>query len=113
MSSINGFKKGLSTIVQLWEEGDYKKALAKVDALQKAWPGNAHLQILWASLVQLQEDSNYELDDVKEGLQKAVSLDKGSPAASIELGHFLDSVVDEPEAASVAFAEEPQPRGGY
>jgi hypothetical protein len=38
-------------------------------------------------------------------LQRAVELDKGSPAAVIELGHFLDNVEDDPQAAAKAYAE--------
>jgi hypothetical protein len=38
-------------------------------------------------------------------LQTAAALDESSPAAPIELGHFLDAVEDDPQAASKAFSD--------
>ncbi len=105
MSSISSFKHGLSAVTRLWENDDYDAALAKVEELRKSWPGNAHLQVLWADLVQLQEAPTYSLEDAKEALQSAVELDKTSPAAMIELGHFLNAVEDDPKAAAKAYAE--------
>jgi lipopolysaccharide biosynthesis regulator YciM len=55
--------------------------------------------------VQLQENPQYELDEAKHALQKAIELDKDSPAASIELGHYLDSVEDDPQAAIKAYGD--------
>jgi hypothetical protein len=43
--------------------------------------------------------------EAKQALQQAVDLDKGSPAAAIELGNFLDNVEDDPRAASKAYAD--------
>jgi hypothetical protein len=105
MSNLRGFKQKLSSVSRLWEEKDYDTALAEVESLRQSWPGNAHLQILWASLVQLQEEPKHDLAEAKRALQQAVALDKGSPAAAIELGHFLDNVEDDPEAASKLYAE--------
>jgi hypothetical protein len=105
MSNLRGFKQKLSTVSRLWEEKDYDTALAEVESLLKSWPGNAHLHVLWASLVQLREDPKHALDEAKQALQQAVELDRGSPAAAIELGHFLDNVEDDPQAASKAYAE--------
>jgi lipopolysaccharide biosynthesis regulator YciM len=89
----------------MWEEEDYDKAFAAVEALLETWPGNAHLYILWASLVQLQENPKCDLDEAKQALQHAVELDKGSSAAAIELGRFLDNVEDDPQAAVKVYAE--------
>ena len=105
MSTPRGWKQRLATVSRLWAEADYDQALAEVESLLEAWPGNAHLHILRASLVQLQEEPKYDLDEAKKALQQAVELDKGSPAASIELGHFLDNVEDDPQAAVKAYAE--------
>ncbi len=105
MSNLRGFKHKLSTISRLWEQKDYDTALAEVESLLKVWPGNAHLHILWASLVQLQEDSKYDLEEVKQALQQAVEFDRSSPASTIELAHFLDNVEDDPQSASKAYAE--------
>ena len=38
-------------------------------------------------------------------LQEAVELDRASPVGSIELGHFLDAVEDDPKAALRAHSE--------
>ena len=105
MSNLRGFEQKLSMVSRLWEEEDYDAALTEVESLLKIWPGNAHLHILWASLVQLQENPKHDLDEAKLALQQAVELDKGSPAAAIELGHFLDNVEDDPRTASKAYAE--------
>jgi tetratricopeptide (TPR) repeat protein len=105
MSTLRGMKQRLSTVSRLWDEKDFDKALAEVESLLETWPGNPHLHILWASLVQLQEDPKHDLDEAKQALQQAVELDKGAPAASIELGHFLDNVEDDPQAAGKAYGE--------
>jgi lipopolysaccharide biosynthesis regulator YciM len=105
MTNLRRFKQKLATVSRLWEEKDYDTALAEVESLLKGWPGNAHLHVLWASLVQLQEDPRHDLEEARQALQQAAELDRQSPAASIELGHFLDNVEDNPQAASKAYAE--------
>ena len=92
MSSLRTLKQKLSNVARLWEEEYYDEALAEVEALLESWPGNPHLHVLKASLVQLQDDPKYDLEEVKQALQRAVELDKESPTASIELGHYLDNV---------------------
>jgi hypothetical protein len=105
MNNVRGFKQKLAVVSRLWDDRDYDAALAQVESLLEAWPGNAHLYVLWASLVQLQDDPMHSLAEVRQTLQQAVELDKGSPAAAIELGHFLDTVDDDPQAASKAYAD--------
>ena len=105
MTSTRSFKQGLSRVFRSWEDKQYDAALREVEELLKSWPGNAQLYILWASLVQLQENPAHNLDEVKKTLQRAVELDKQSPAGAIELGHYLDAVEDNPRAASKAFSE--------
>jgi hypothetical protein len=105
MSNLRGFKQKLSAVYRLWGENDYDAALAEVESLLHSFPGNAHLHVLWASLVQLQEEPKHELGEAKQALQQAVELDKGSPAAAIELGSFLDNVEDDPQAAARAYGE--------
>jgi tetratricopeptide (TPR) repeat protein len=105
MSRARGFKQKLASVMRLWGEEAYDEALAEVESLLEAWPGNAHLHILWASLVQLQDEPNHGLDEAKRALQRAIELDKSSPAGPIELGHFLDAVEDKPQAALKAYAE--------
>jgi tetratricopeptide (TPR) repeat protein len=105
MSHLRAFKQKLSTVNRLWEEKDYDTALAEVEGLLKVWPGNGHLHILWASLVQLQDDPKHSLDEAKKALHKAIELDKSSHTGAIELGHFLDDVEDNPQAASKFYTE--------
>ena len=105
MTSLRGFKQKLSTISRLWADKNYDTALAEVKSLLAIWPGNPHLHVLWASLVQLQEDPKHDLDEARRALEQAVELDRPSPAAAIELGHFLDNVEDDPQAASKVYAE--------
>lgn len=105
MSTPRGLKQRLATVSRLWDDADYDKALAEVESLLETWPGNAHLHVLRASLVQLQEEPEYDLDVVKQALQQAADLDPGSPAAAVELGHFLDNVEDDPRAAVKAYAD--------
>lgn len=105
MNNVRAFKQRLSSISRLWEKQSYDKALAEVESLLIVWPGNSHLHILRASLIQLQDNPKNSLDEAKVALLQAVDLDKTSPAATIELAHYLDSVADEPLAASKAYAK--------
>jgi tetratricopeptide (TPR) repeat protein len=105
MMSLRTFQHKLSAIFRHWEDEHYDVALRELDELLTAWPGNPQLLILWASLVQLQEETSYTLDAAKQALQRAHDLDRNSPTGTIELGHFLDDVEDDPRAASKAFAE--------
>lgn len=105
MNSLRSFKQKLSHISRMWDDKQYDKAVHEVEALLKNWPGNAHLHVLWASLVQLQDNPDASLDEVKAALQQAVELDRESPAGAIELGHYLDNVEDDPQAACKAYVE--------
>ena len=105
MSGIRRFKQKLAAVTRLEDAGEYDSALAGVEALLADWPGNAHLHVLKASLIQLQEAPDYALDDARQALQYAVELDRGSPAAAIELANYLDGVDDDPLGASKAFAD--------
>jgi len=105
MTSTRSFKQKLTKVFRHWKNEQHDLALSEVEELLKSWPGNAQLHILWASLVQLQEQPSHGLDEAKEALQRAVAIDPNSPGAAIELGHYLDSVEDNPRAASKAFTE--------
>jgi tetratricopeptide (TPR) repeat protein len=105
MTSIRSFQQRLSRVLRRWQAKQYDAALSDVEELLQAWPGNAQLCILWANLVQLQEDPTRSLEEAKQMLQQAIELDKNSPAGAVELGYFLDAVEDNPQAASKAFAE--------
>lgn len=105
MSTLRGLKQRLSTVSRLWDAEDYDQALAEVESLLETWPGNPHLHVLKASLIQLQEEPKYDLDQAKRALQQAIELDRASPEASVELGHFLDNVEDDPQAAIRAYTD--------
>ena len=104
MNHPGEFRHNLSRVTELRDAGQFDQALREVEALLRNWPGNAHLHLLRASLVQLQEEPRHELDEAKAALESAVALEGDSPAAAIELGYFLDHVEDAPAAASGAFA---------
>jgi tetratricopeptide (TPR) repeat protein len=104
MTATASFTKGLAEVTSLMEGEEYDRALKRLDELRKTWPGNAHLHLLWGRLVQLQDHPTHALSEVKRALQHALDLDKHSPAAAIELGHFCDNVDDDPQAASKLFA---------
>ena len=105
MNGTASFLKALAAVMVYWEDGEYDRALKRLESLREAWPGNAQLQVLWARLVQLQEKPTHSLNDVKRALQQALELDKQSAAAAIELGYFLDNVEDDPQAAAKAFGQ--------
>ena len=105
MSRTHSFKQGLAKVLRRWKKEDYDAALRDLEELRQRWPGSAHLEILWATIVQLQENPSDSLADVKLALERAIELDQDSPAGPIELGHFLDAVEDDPRAAAKAFAE--------
>lgn len=105
MTSTRSFKQRLTKVFHHWKDEQHDLALSEVEEMLKSWPGNAQLYILLASLIQLQEQPSHGLDEAKEALQRAVAIDPNSPTAAIELGHYLDSVEDNPRAASKAFTE--------
>jgi tetratricopeptide (TPR) repeat protein len=99
-------KRGLTKIHRDWQAGRYGRALAAIDELLQAWPDNPRLLIMRAQLIQLQANENAPaLDQAKAALRRAVDLDEESPAALIELGHFLFAVDDNAAAASKCFTK--------
>lgn len=105
MNRTQAFKKALSRVARLSAAKNYDAALKEVESLLEAWPGNPHAHVLRASFLQIQERPTGGLDEVKEILKEAMDLDKTSPAAAIELGHFLDAVEDDPKAAAKVYTE--------
>ncbi len=105
MSTPGTLKQRLSAVMRLWNREEYDKALAEIEILLERWPGNLHLYVLKAGLLQLQDEPKYDLDEAKLALQQAIDFDRSSPTSSIELGHFLDNVEDDPEAAVDAYTE--------
>jgi tetratricopeptide (TPR) repeat protein len=105
MKSIPSFQRKLAKVYRCWENDELDAALQLVEQMKEEWPGNAQLHVLWASLVQLQDEPTHSLDDVKHVLQQAIILEKDSPIGPIELGYYHDSVEDNPEEAKKAFSD--------
>lgn len=99
------FKRSLGSIQSSRCGGDYDTAFREVEALLKSVPGNSRLHVLRAELIQLQDDPTASLDDAKRSLEDAIAFDDSSPAAAIELGHFLDAVEDDPKSASKVYSK--------
>lgn len=49
MMSTRSLKHRLSRVFRDWHAKRYDAALGQVEELLRLWPGNAKLQILWAS----------------------------------------------------------------
>lgn len=59
MSGSRAFEQGIAAVLRLRDAADHASALAKVEEMRKAWPGNARLCILWSDLAQLQEEMEH------------------------------------------------------
>ena len=105
MSNMRSFQQKLAKVFRHWKDEQHDLALDIVEDLLKSWQGNAQLHVLRASLIQLQEKPSHGLEEARKALRNAIDLDTLSPAAQIELGHFLDAVDDDPQAAALSFAE--------
>jgi tetratricopeptide (TPR) repeat protein len=105
MTQRIGPDRSLARVRRAISRGEYRLALDEVDRLLARHPDQPHLLITRAELIQLQEDEEGipPLEAAKEDLQKAVALDENSPAALIELGHYLYSVEDNADLASRCF----------
>jgi predicted Zn-dependent protease len=99
------YAKSLADVLTLWDDEKYDRALKRIEEMRKQWPGNPHLLVLAARLIQLQDEPTQTLNDAKRLIQQAIELDKQSPEAAIEFGYFLDAVDDDPTSASKAFAQ--------
>lgn len=104
MNGINSFTKGLGEVLSFYAREEYDRALARLEELRQSWPGNAYLLVLWARLVQLQDETQYSLDDAKRAMQQAIELEGKPLGAAIELGYFLDNIKDNPQTATKSFA---------
>lgn len=105
MSDLARHKQKLAAVSRLWAKANYDAALSEVESLLASWPGNSHLHVLWAGLVQLQEDPQHDLDEARQALKRATELEPDSPVAAVELARFLDNVEDDPRGAAKVYAE--------
>jgi tetratricopeptide (TPR) repeat protein len=104
MKPTNSFKRGVAKARREWQAGRYDKSLAEVSRLLREWPDNPQLLVMWADLIQLQDDDQGpSLDDARSAYRRAAELDNQSPGALIELGHFCYAIDDNAPAAAKAF----------
>lgn len=66
---------------------------------------SSELLVPMATAAQLGDGTDCSLDEVREWLERAVEADPLNLEAKVELGHFLDAVVDEPALAGSAFLD--------
>jgi tetratricopeptide (TPR) repeat protein len=105
MTQKTGSDRALAKLRKALSEGNYRSAWIEVNRLLDRNPDQPHLLVIRAELIQLQEveEGTPDLEAAKRDLRKAIALDETSPAALIELGHFLYSVEDNADLASKYF----------
>jgi tetratricopeptide (TPR) repeat protein len=106
MKSTAEFKRRLEKIRRLCDKKQHARAFEETTQLLKHTPDNPQILILWANLLQLQEEEKGPgLEEAKGALQRAVDLDDQSPSAWIELGYYLYALEDDNKAALKCFDE--------
>jgi tetratricopeptide (TPR) repeat protein len=104
MKPTTTFKRGVAKARRDWQEGRYDVALEEVDRLLKEWPDNPQLLVMWADLIQLQENTNGpSLEDTKSAYRRGAELEDEYPAALVELGHFLYALEDDAKSANKTY----------
>jgi tetratricopeptide (TPR) repeat protein len=104
MKSTTTFKHGVAKARRDWQEGRYDVALEEVDRLLKEWPDNPQLLVMWADLIQLQEQTTGpSLEDAKAAYRRAAELEDEYPAALVELGHYLYTLEDDAKSANKTY----------
>jgi len=94
MKPLTTFKRGVAKVRRDWKEGRYEVALAEVDRLLKEWPDNPQLLVMWADLIQLQEQANgSSLEGAKAAYRRAAELD----------GECSPALEDDAKSASKAY----------
>jgi tetratricopeptide (TPR) repeat protein len=104
MKSMTAFKRGVAKARRDWKQGHYDVALTEVNQLLADWPDNPQLLVMWADLVQLQQQmTGPTIEEAAAAYRRAADLEGDLPGALVELGHFLYSVHDDAKSASKAF----------
>jgi tetratricopeptide (TPR) repeat protein len=100
-SASHPLKKGLTKVWRDWREQRFDRALAEVERLIRDRPDNAQLLVIRSQLIRLQgdEDGTRTLDDARDDLEAAATLDEQSPIPLIELGYFRYAIDDDAKAA--------------
>jgi hypothetical protein len=84
-------------------EQNYEQALQIGRAEMERGCDSSDVLLLLATAGQLSEGNSCSLDDVRGWLERATELSPDNAEAWMELGHFLDAVVDQPQLAVFAF----------
>lgn len=104
MKRETAFRAGVGRVRRHAAAGRYDRALAEAEHLLQDWPDHPVLLGRKGQMLQLQDSPRESvLDDAKAALMRAAEVDNQSPAAWIELGHFLYAVEDDAKAASECF----------
>jgi tetratricopeptide (TPR) repeat protein len=104
MKPGTSLKKELAKIRRLCDARRFDRAFVEMDRVLKHWPDNPHALVLWANLLQLQEeDVGPPLEEAKKALHKATDLDEHGPMPLIELGHYLYALDDDSKEACKYF----------
>jgi len=104
MKPITAWKRGMARIRRKSGSKRYALALTETDRLLTEWPDNPQLLTMRGNLIQLQDDdATPTLEDARLSLERAVDLDEESPAAHIELAHYLFALEDDNKAAARCF----------
>lgn len=82
---------------------NYEQALQIGRAEMDRGCDSSDLLLLLATAGQLSEGDSCSLDEVRGWLERATQLSPDHAEAWMELGHFLDAVVDQPQLAVSAF----------
>ena len=107
---ITSFQKTVEVIKNKRQRGKLSDALKKLDSLLKheSLKWNPYLLVLHSELIQRREKTNgghWTLESAELDLHNAVVLDPSSADAKIELGWFLQNVLDKPKRALPCFEQ--------
>jgi tetratricopeptide (TPR) repeat protein len=106
MKSTDSPQRDLEKIRRLCDRENYRRAFSAVNKLRQQWPDNPEVLVLWANLLQLQEeDTGPSLEEAKKALQKAVSLDEQNPMPWNELGQYMFVIEDDAVRACHCFTK--------
>lgn len=81
----------------------YAEALKEARSALAEGFDSSDVLILAATAGQLGDGEDCSLGEIRSWLEQAAAADPRNAEAHIELGHFLDAVMDEPQAAVYAF----------
>src|SRR5260370_13633039 len=106
MKPAKSLKRNLEKIRLLSDSRKYSQAFRLAERLLEEWPDNPHVLVMWANLLQLQEEKEGPaLDKARAALERAVELDECAPMPLNQLGHYLFALEDDTRAADQCFSK--------